>query len=470
VAGEAGHEATSMKRPRALTNAGARWVRRVGATASAAALALRRRRAARQPLPEDLAGWARAWEQLLRERALPAWLRVVDREQGGYRLGVERGERGPHARSRQLVSQARLVWSFARAHRAGLGGRRDDCERAALHGYRFLQRAFLDPVHGGYRWSADPAGRPLDERKLLYGQAFALYALVELHRASGAREPLERALELFAVLQERARDPVQGGWIEHFERDWSPARRGGAGVGVGEIGWKSSNAYLHLLEALGALGEVSADPRVRAAGTEALQLCERWFFPADPRQVAERRTPDWRRPDAPSPPLSLGHAVEFAWLRRRAQRAFGRVPDSAPLRAYLHRALAHGIHSHQGGLFTAIDAGGAVVDATRVWWVQAELLAALSEALGTAGGEARYRDALLQHLRYVWRWQIDPADGIWVAALDARGWPIDVSRSHAWKACYHELRAVLEFIAASRGCARAPHAPDAALSASARRA
>ncbi|MCS7338157.1 MAG: AGE family epimerase/isomerase [Verrucomicrobiae bacterium] len=93
---------------------------------------------------------------------------------------------------------------------------------AAAREFRFLQKHFRDPVHGGYFWETDLAGKVTDDRKILYGHAFAIYAMVEYHRASGEPAPLRAAIELYRLIQRHAHDDAHGGWVEHFARDWQP--------------------------------------------------------------------------------------------------------------------------------------------------------------------------------------------------------------------------------------------------------
>ncbi len=58
-----------------------------------------------------------------------------------------------------------MVWTFSRVHRAGFTDACRDYARAATEGVEVLDRAFRDPVHGGYYWATDAAdGRPTSGR------------------------------------------------------------------------------------------------------------------------------------------------------------------------------------------------------------------------------------------------------------------------------------------------------------------
>src|SRR5690606_31049163 len=146
---------------------------------------------------------------------------------------------------RGAVLNARILWTFAAASRAfGAPAYRVMADRAAA----YLTGPFWDDAHEGVYWSVDAAGRPLDVRKQVYAQAFALYGLAEYHRATADAAALARAVRLFELIEARAADPVHGGYFEAFGRDWGPL----ADVRLSEKDLnapKSMNTHLHVLEA-----------------------------------------------------------------------------------------------------------------------------------------------------------------------------------------------------------------------------
>ena len=130
-------------------------------------------------LPASSVGAAAVFQAELVERVMQyRHGTAIDRQHGGYLLGDDAAEPVAPPATKRVVTRARMVWSFAPAHRDGIR----DPERyylvAAAQGYRFLIEHFRDPVHGGYYWLTDRAGAPDDDRKFLYGQTFAIYALV----------------------------------------------------------------------------------------------------------------------------------------------------------------------------------------------------------------------------------------------------------------------------------------------------
>lgn len=390
------------------------------------------------------------------QRWLPLWLRTVDPVFGGYVVSDPRG--GPPTGTRQLVAQARLVWGFAHAARAGYAPSAGPYLEAAALGYHYLASHHLDARDGGYYWSTDRAGHPVDTRKILYGQAFVIYALVEYARASGDPAPLADARALFAVLDARARDRVHGGWLEHFEADWRPIldRRY---LHVETAGLKSANTHLHVMEALAELAADTADPSIRAALADTLDVTSTRFFPA-PDATVTLLTPEWRAPYdswAPTtlarwvrarvrgPLVSYGHNAEFAWLARRADEVLGRQVNRERFDRFLAHTLTRGVDTQRGGVYE-FGYGNAPAHALdRVWWPQAEWLAALSMALRD-GPSPRYDAARARLLAWTTAYQADPATGLWRERVHMDGSAAPGPLVHDWKLNYHDLRAVTAYL------------------------
>jgi mannobiose 2-epimerase len=374
-------------------------------------------------------------------KVLPYWRATVDTRYDGYLLADDL--KGPgQATSKQLVSQARLIWNFSAAHVAGADGYLE----AAEHGYRFLTGRMFDREHGGYAWLTDREGTVLDARKTLYGQAFAIFALVAYHRASRDAEPLERALELFGIVDARAYDEEHGGWFEHFTRDWRPILRRERGLEPEHAGFKNANTCLHWLEALADLYEASGDAHVRQRLEEVLEVDFAFFYPADPARCVPLLRLDWQ--PALDRRVSHGHVVEAAWLLIRAQEVLGNEPSWDHAHALIDYALQYGFDHQRGGLFSYSLGNRAAFDRTKIWWAQAELMAALSDALAYDSTNAGYAAALLLLLDFIERRLALSPDGIWISAVNARGRPTNTRKAGSWKAGYHEIRAMLKFIAA----------------------
>lgn len=405
----------------------------------------------------------------LGERVLPRWLRTANAARG-YRLAdvnptlrtrlLRLRERLQRRRtesngwlSRDLVSQSRLTWTFSLAHRLGYGDALHDYRRAAEHGYRFLTNHMLDRRHGGYVWRADFTGRVTDGRKALYGQAFALYALVEYHRATDREEPLARARSLFDVVQEKMADKSHSGWSEHFGADFTPLSPSDSDRSQGlldVVGLKSANAHLHWMEALTELVRVTGGESERSALDQVVHLNMTHFFPCDPSQSQTFLSPNWHPlADSSSHQLFYGHLVEFAWLLVGAQEALGVAPAWDRVYAIVRLVLRNGFDHELGGLYWCGPRHGPATNRSKTWWVQAEALTALTMALGNRP-EAEYERALRLHCRWILDHQrLD--SGIWASRCERSGRFESLVANESWRAGYHEVRAMAKFVGAHGG-------------------
>jgi mannose/cellobiose epimerase-like protein (N-acyl-D-glucosamine 2-epimerase family) len=404
--------------------------------------------ASEQTPAATLSEHARNFQKQLREMILPYWHdTTVDRQHGGFLLADDLKGRG-QARDKQLVSQTRMVWAFAHAHLNGYSNSERDYLAAARGGYRFLLEHFRDREHGGYYWKTDLAGRPIHDCKFLYGQAFVIYALVEYQRASGDAAALDHALALYDDLQRHLHDPAHGGWLEHTEADWTPLKPGDPRNEVEVVGYKSANAHLHWMEALAELYEVSRHPAVRGSLEESLRINQQYFYPLAAGRSCFHRHPDWSEVTDPrSAGLSYGHNVEFAWLMIRAEQVLGLEPSWEHFHRHLEHALKYGTDLERGGLYSRGVGDQPADDTTKVWWSQAEMLAALADGLQHRP-DPLYHEALVKLIEFVLAHQVDPRDGIWLDTVAADGTHLRTGKAHNWKTAYHDVRAIQKFVAA----------------------
>jgi len=258
-------------------------------------------------------------------------------------------------------------------------------------------------------------------------------------------------MSLYHVLQKRAHDPKYGGWIEHFERDWAPMLKPTPEAIVEVGGMKSANTHLHLMEALTELSDASRDPEVRKSLQEAVLINAKYFYPRNPAKSCFHRYPDWAPTTAASSAgLSYGHNVEFAWLFIRAQKVLSQPLSWDHFNAHIDHALKYGFDHHRGGLYSRGSDDQPAMDTDKIWWVEAEMMAALTDAL-KHHAEPEYRDALDRLCGFVLRYQVNKADGIWYDTLTADGRAKNRGKAHAWKANYHDVRAIVKFVEAFGG-------------------
>jgi mannobiose 2-epimerase len=389
---------------------------------------------------------ARHYDAQLGTKILPYWHDTAqDTRRGGYLLADDLKGRG-QAREKQLVGQARMVWGFSHAHLRGYGDASRNYLKAAEQGFRFLTNRFLDKVNGGYYWKTDLDGNVTNPRKIVYGQSFVIYAFVEYYRASGNRAALDHAMLLYRTLQQRANDRGNGGWVEHFEQDWTPLAPRDPKAEVEVAGFKSANTHLHLMEALTELYRETKDREVKRSLAESLRINTRYFYPRKPGQSAFHRQPDWSAVTDPrSAGLSYGHNVEFAWLMVQAEKALGQRPSWNHFLAHINHALQFGYDHERGGLYSLGTGDQPATNRDKVWWVQSEMMAALADSLRYKPNP-RHEAALEKLIHFINQYQADPKDGIWLDTVTEEGRPKSTGKAHSWKANYHDVRALVKFV------------------------
>lgn len=355
-----------------------------------------------------------------------------------------------HAKEKHIVSQTRMLWTFSLSHRLGYSTMKLDYLKAAELGYRFLIDFMLDKQYGGVYWNVDPIGQILDNRKFLFGQAYAIYALIEFHRACGSKEALTQAISIFRTVQRELHDERNLGWREHGEADFAPVpvpseidRRKFVDV----VGLKSRYTHMHWMEALSELYEVTRDDSVRAALLEVLKTNTNYFFLPEPTRGCEFRNPNWTNaPIESETGFHAGYNLEFAWLMIRAQQALGVPPGWDHFEALLTYSLESCFDWQMGGIGLKGQFSAGTFDGEKVWWVQAEGLAALSEALEHQPNSF-YEKSLVLLLNWIWRYQ-RLRDGVWVTTTDASGKIIDRTKAKTWKDPYHDVRGMIKFLQA----------------------
>ena len=383
----------------------------------------------------------------LEEAVVRFWYpRVVDRVHGGYRVAFDADGKPSPDGSKMIVTQARMLWLFARLARAG--HRTPEMREAAAHGYRFLVDRMRDPEHSGYVWEVDEtATRVVDGTKVIYGQAFALYALSEYARLTKDEAVLARATELFEIVDRHAHDGTFGGYFEVFERDWSPPPASKASPIGGPPGAKLMNTHLHLLEAIAEYYRASTSQLARERLFELVAIEGSTVVRKELTACTDEYRRDWTPLlEGSAADVSYGHDVENVWLLADAVQTLG---HSNALWLDLYRRLfdysyRYGYDRQQGGFFSRGRFNAPAHEREKIWWVQAEgLVSALT--MFTLTRETTYARVFEQMLRWIDEKQTDWHVGEWYAEVLPDGSTRGV-KGDRWKEGYHNGRALLESI------------------------
>jgi mannobiose 2-epimerase len=405
--------------------------------------------------------------QSLRREVLAAWYpRAVDRDSGGFLSQFDYRWQPTGAQEKMIVTQARHVWTTARAAQFFPGD--TTLLPAAAHGFRFLRDVMWDREEGGFFWLVTRGGTPTAEQggriiKQAYGNAFGIYALAAYYDVSRDSAALRLAQDAFRWLDRHAHDPEHRGYFNYLERDGTPLR-----AGLGRDAPKDQNSSIHILEALTELYRVWPDTVLRERLREMLLLI-RDTIRVDPGTLTLFSTAEWRpvsyRDSAESvrradryfhDHVSFGHDVETAYLMLEAAEALGLGRDGATLRAgkqMLDHALRNGWDDAAGGFYDAgyyypDRPGLTIVQDTKNWWAQAEGLNTLL-IFGDLYPDdpLRYHERFRKQWSYIQTYLIDHEHGGWYeGGLDKEPARRTGLKAHVWKAAYHDSRAMMNVI------------------------
>jgi mannose-6-phosphate isomerase len=258
-----------------------------------------------------------------------------------------------------------------------------EARAAAL--FRSLQQHFHDAEHGGWFYSIDPQGAPLDPRKDLYTHAFILFACA--HYWNKVREPLVESV-LNAALEVIAQRFATGDGLYEasLDRDWSSLDSG-----------PLQNPLMHLAEAFLATLSVREDAAVQRALVDLCTAMQKRFI--DPQQSLLMEKPlgavdNWFEP---------GHQFEWYFLLESSPLLRG-----SALHASLDRAFTlteqMGVDPQTGAVVAMLDLEGSAKDATQRIWAQAEYLRALTLRPDSEASVQRQLQALQQRFLHVGGW------------------------------------------------------------------
>ena len=251
--------------------------------------------------------------------------------------------------------------------------------------FRSLQRHFHDAEHGGWFYSIDPQGAPLDTRKDLYTHAFIIFACAHYWAKvddSIVASALNAALQ---VVAERFSDG-KGLYEANLNQDWSSLNTG-----------PLQNPLMHLAEAFLATLSVREDETVKAALLALADGMQQRFIEPVHNEMLEKpcgAVDNWFEP---------GHQFEWLYLLESSP-----LLRSGALHASLDRAFDFaeqvGVDLESGAVCGMLAPDGTLRDGTQRIWAQAEYLRALTLRPDNLTRLQRQLQALQQQFLHAGGW------------------------------------------------------------------
>lgn len=374
----------------------------------------------------------------LKNNILDFWMKyIIDYDSGGFNGSVAgNGVANPRA-DKGIIMATRILWTFSYAY-IKLGNAQ--YLKTAEMIYKYILDYFVDKKYGGVFWLLDYKGRPVDETKKFYGQAFAIYAFSEYAKASGKPEALDKANELFGLVEKYGRDFKYGGYIDALGSNWAVVQD--TRLSTKDMNTpKSMNTNLHILEAYSGLaGNFHNKPVLEALESLIKIFTSNIILPS--RHFGLFFDLEWNEA---SGKISYGHDIEGSWLLTEAAKITGKeeiIKEVSSLAMNMAEAILEEGIDADGGLFSEKDADGHRRSA-KEWWMQAEAMVGFINAY-----EITKKEIFMEKSMSIWEYCkkkfIRPA-GEWYGNIDDKGNPDKKGEiAGKWKCPYHTGRACLE--------------------------
>jgi len=400
-------------------------------------------------------------ENHLLNELLPFWItRMRDDVNGGYLTHFDSDGNDSGEDEKSLIAQTRCLYTISSAHRAGYGN--GEYAKLAKHGADFLISKMWDKDHGGFYWMMDRKENVKIDKKIIYGQSFAIYSLSEYTLATGDRRGIEYAEKVFDLIQKYCADTMYGGYWEMFHADWTLCGPGSQG---GDR--KTLDVHMHLMEAFTTLYECTGKDVHRRKLLEDIDLLINRIIHPIYKTGIPQFYKDWRV--APQIKFDIvwgwdrfseegqkgnaadntcyGHNAEFAWLLIHALKILkiGTDDYSDLLRTIFDHTIYNGIDYEFGGVYVEGPHSGGVYDREKEFWQQAEVLIGLLDGVIMFGDE-KYWEAYKNVHRFVLDKMVNKGVGEWFPLMTRKGEPIWTHMSHSWKINYHTVRSMVQSI------------------------
>jgi mannobiose 2-epimerase len=380
--------------------------------------------------------------QELTQNILPFWQKMADEKNGGF-YGQMTGENVlvPNAEKGGILN-ARILWTFSSA---ALNLKKAEYLLPAARAKDYIFEHFFDSEFGGTYWALNADGTPADTKKQIYSQAFFIYALVEYYRATGDKVCLEKAIELFRLIEKHSFDSGQNGYLEAYSRDWhllEDLRLSDKDANEK----KTMNTHLHILEAYTNLYRVWKNDHLAAQLKNLIEIFTNKIINSKTHHLDLFFDENWT---CKSTVISYGHDIECSWLLLEAAEVLSDkalIESVKQISVQMATAAAEGLLP-EGGLITEKNYATGHVDNYRDWWSQAEAVVGFTNACQLTKNET-----FAQQAEAVWTFInkkiIDHQAGEWHWGVDANG-NIDTKNDKAgfWKCPYHNSRMCLEVLA-----------------------
>ena len=372
---------------------------------------------------------------------LPYWSKnMVDKVNGGFYGRIDGNDKVYPNDVKGGILNARILWTYSSAYRIY----KDTAYlRLATRAKDYILAHFIDKQYGGVYLSVNARGDAADTRKQTYTQSFFIYAMAEYYRATGDKEALKTAKEIFEALEKYALDKESNGYYEVFSRDWK--RLHDKLIGESTVNdEKTMNTHLHLMEAYTNLYRVWPDKRME----ERLRNLVEIFLD----HIVDKQTSHLicfmdRKWNSTSKTDSYGHDIEASWLLCEATNQLADPQLLARVRQVsikIADAASEGIQP-DGSLAYEKDLSTGHLATERSYWPQSEAIVGYLNAYELSGNE-KYLERCVNCWNYTRDHLVDNKNGGWYSGVSESGAAGNRDKGGYWICPYHNGRMCMEVV------------------------
>jgi mannobiose 2-epimerase len=389
---------------------------------------------------EELERYKSEVETEIKTDILPFWAnKTPDEENGGFYGLISNDLTVDPSAPKGSVLCSRILWTFSCTY-AAFGDHLylDLADRA----FKYLTEHFIDDRFGGIFWKTDNRGNPIETKKQIYAQAFAVYALTEFYRASGSTEALNLAKDIYYKIEKFGFEKEFGGYYDACNRDWSLAED--MRLSEGDMNApKTMNTNLHILEAYTNLLRNWNDQNLRDQLKNLITVITRHIIDSSSYHFKLFFNEKW---EVLSDNVSYGHDIEGSWLLVEAAEILGEesfLKDIKNIAIKMADAVYREGVAPDGGLWYEGDSRG-VTNFNSDWWPQAEAMVGFLNAYQINDRE-EFLQASLNSWTFIKKYIIDRRYGEWFSSVDKkRNVNEKLEKVGIWKCPYHNARACIE--------------------------
>lgn len=382
-------------------------------------------------------------QKVLEDNILPFWMdRMPDNEHGGFYGRIDSCNMLHSEADKGAILNARILWTFSAAYRVLHKPEYMDMAHRAL---RYFLDHFIDRKYGGVYWSLDYTGQPKDTKKQFYAIGFAIYGLSEYARATGEKEALYAAVQLYHCIEEHALDLKHGGYIEALTRNWQPI--GDMRLSEHDANYpKSQNTHLHIIEPYANLYRIWPSPELQQSLRNIIGIFTDRILNPETHHLDLFFDMDWTR--GAGQLESYGHDIECSWLMHEAALVLGDkevLHKVEPIVRMVAEASEKGLNP-DGSMIHEANLTEGTVDDDLHWWVQAEAVVGFVNIYQHFADKAAW-DKAVHCWQYIRDNLIDYEHGEWFWSRHKDGSLNTVEdKAGFWKCPYHNGRMCLEII------------------------